>query len=116
MSLRLKAGIPLERLREFGYAPGYELAKDPKFAEFFDRCDYMLSWWHKFALDEDGGIDLADDTNPVVHGWVRDDNWRQIWFDATPCCTYHVGMDELDLVTDTVFAMTQAGVLEVCHE
>lgn len=41
------------------------------------------------------------------------------WADAGERClegTYHVGGSEMDIVTDTIYELTQAGILEVVPE
>ena len=53
MSLKLKPGIDLERLREFGFAPGSELAKQLEFEEYFEGRRYQLQRGHKFEEDPD---------------------------------------------------------------
>jgi hypothetical protein len=117
MSLAIKKEADIERLREFGFVPGEELVKRPDFAGCFCGREYQLPWWHKFRDDPDsdtGAPDLDEDGNPTVHGWV-DTRGREnlLWFDVVPCCTYHAGMSDLDLVTDTVFALTQVGIVEM---
>lgn len=117
MSLAIKKEADIERLREFGFVPGEELAKRPDFAGYFCGREYQLPWWHKFGVDPDsdtGAPDLDEDGNPTVHAWVDTrDGENLLWFDVVPCCTYHAGMSDLDLVTDTVFALTQAGIVEM---
>ena len=112
MSLRIKDNVPIGRLREFGFAPGYELAQNQMFRQEFDGAEYMLPWWHKFECDGKK-ISRNEYGTPLVHAWVDTrDGKNRLWFDAAPCCTYHVGMGELDLVTDTIFELTKAGFLE----
>ena len=107
MGLRIKDNIPIGRLREFGFAPGTELAQNPMF-----QSEYMLAWWRKFECDG-GEIRRNEDEIPMVHAWVDTrDGKNLLWFDVAPCCTYHVEMEELDMVTDTIFELTKAGLLE----
>lgn len=111
MSLKLKEGVELERLREFGFKPGIELAALAEYAELFDGREYELPWWHKFACED--GKPIIDEGIPQVHAWIDTrDGKNSLWFDAAPCCTYHISMDELDLVTDTIFALAIAGLIE----
>lgn len=119
MSLKLKSNISLEALRKFGFAPGSELAGRPEYAAIFRGCDYQLPWWHKFEMDPDNPTMpySDDDGNPLVHAWVDTrDGINLLWFDVIPCCTYHAEMDDLDIITDTIFAMTTAGLLEMAEE
>lgn len=112
MKLRVK---DIEKLRDFGFLPGSELrGKSPVYEEIFDGCEYMLPWWHKFQLDENGEpARTYDDDIPLCHAWVDTRGGENLlWFDVTPECTYHACMDELDLVTGTVFMLTEAGLLE----
>lgn len=110
MSLKIKDGISPERLREFGFVPGYELAQRSQYTEYFNEREYQLSWWHKFETDSETGAPLLDEYgNPRCQAWV-DEN--RLWFDVMPWGTYHAEMSDLDMVTDTVFALAQAGLLE----
>lgn len=115
MSLKIKTSADLERLREFGFVPGEELAHTPQFSEYFDGRGYQLPWWHKFEEDPDnpGWPNCDEDGLPLVHAWVdtRDEK-NLLWFDVVPCCTYHAGMSDLDLITDTVLNLTRAGLIE----
>ncbi len=121
MSLKLKEGVTLDRLREFGFATGFELiAQDCRYEPVFDGCRYMLPWWHKFLPDPDTGSPIMmdeDNCNPILHAWVSTDGGENsLWFDVVPCCTYHAEMQDLDLVTDTVFELAQAGLIELVKE
>ena len=120
MSLKLKEGVALEQLREFGFKPTAELiASDCRYESIFDGCRYMFPWWHLFLQDpNEGGPQVDEDSgNPILHAWVdTSDGENCLWFDAMPECTYHVGMSDLDLVTDTVFKLTQAGLVELAKE
>lgn len=110
MSLRIKDGVSLEQLREFGFVPGYELAQRSQYTEYFNEREYQLSWWHKFATDSETGAPLLDEYgNPRCQAWV-DEN--RLWFDVMPWGTYHAEMSDLDIVTDTVFALSLAGLIE----
>ena len=117
MSLAIKSGVNIEQLRAFGFTPGEELAKQSDFfSEYFDGRGYQLPWWHKFKTDPDsetGDPYFDEDGCPAIHAWVDiRDGKNLLWFDVTPCCTYHASMSELDLITDTVFALAQAGLVE----
>lgn len=115
MSLKIKTGADLERLREFGFAPGEELAQTPQFGEYFEGRGYQLPWWHKFEEDPDrpGWPNCDEDGLPLVHAWVDTrDGKNLLWFDVVPCCTYHAEMSDLDLITDTVLGLTRAGLIE----
>ena len=115
MNLKIKAGTDLEQLREFGFALGSELAERLEYANIFMGCEYQFPWWHKFEMDPDNPTmpNLDDDGLPLVHAWVDTrDGENLLWFDVVPCCTYHAEMSDLDLITNTVFALTQAGLIE----
>ena len=120
MSLKLKEGVALEQLREFGFKPTAELiASDCRYESIFDGCRYMFPWWHMFLQNPDeGGPRVDEDSgNAILHAWVDTrDGENYLRFDVMPESTYHVGMDDLDLVTDTVFKLTQAGLIELVKE
>lgn len=115
MSLKIKTGANLERLREFGFELGSALAKQPAFEEYFDGRGYQLPWWHKFEEDPDnpGFPNCDEDGLPLVHAWVDTrDGKNLLWFDVVPYCTYHAEMSDLNLITDTVLSLTRAGLIE----
>lgn len=116
MSLKIKDGVDLNELRKFGFALGHELIEmGETFEEVLDGCEYMKDWWIKFKMDPDSPeeIEMTEDGNPVCEAWV-DTRYghNHLWFDASPNCTYHVSMNELDIVTDTVFELAMAGLIE----
>ena len=120
MSLKIKDGVSLDRLREFGFAPTAELiARDFRYEPIFDGCQYMFPWWHMFLQDPDQGGPLMDEDgcNPILHAWVNtNDGKNRLWFDVVPQCTYHAGTNDLNLITDTVFKLTQAELIEIVKE
>lgn len=124
MGLRLKDGIGIEELRKYGFELGRVLGKK----DSFNRClgdighAYMDEWAHKFLMDADEpekvmftdeGFDI-----PMVHICFRLGGQydRDLYIDAAPSCTYHIGGSELDIVAETIFAMTQDGLLEVTEK
>ena len=120
MRLKLKEGVALEQLREFGFKPTAELiASDARYEPIFDGCEYMFPWWHLFLQDPDmGGPQVAEDSgNPILQAWVDTcGGQNRLWFGAMRECAYHVGMHDLDLVTDTVFKFVRAGLIELVKE
>lgn len=52
---------------------------------------------------------------PCVQISVRTEH-RDLYVDVAVEGTYHVGGSELDIVTDTIYELTQAGILEVVPE
>lgn len=120
MGLRLKEGIGIDELRKYGFELGSVLGK----RDSFNRClgsdgySYMDNWAHKFLLDEDEPEKVAFTDEefdiPMVHMCFRLDEQygRDLYIDVAPSCTYHIGGSDLDIVAETIFAMTRAGLLE----
>lgn len=119
MSLRVKAGIDLEELKKYGFKTGKE------WADAGERClegigyEYKHEWYHKFLMDADEPSKIAyiaeDYDIPCVQISVRTEH-RDLYVDVAVEGTYHVGGSELDIVTDTIYELTQAGILEVVPE
>lgn len=119
MSLRVKAGIDLEELKKYGFKTGKE------WADAGERClegigyKYKHEWYHKFLMDADEPSKIAyiaeDYDIPCVQISVRTEH-RDLYVDVAVEGTYHVGGSELDIVTDTIYELTQAGILEVVPE
>lgn len=76
----------------------------------------MDEWAHKFLMDADEPDKVAFTDEefdiPMVHIMFRLGNGNDLYIDCAPSCTYHIGGDELDIVAETIFFMTQAGLLE----
>lgn len=119
MSLRVKAGIDLEELKKYGFKTGKE------WADAGERClesigyKYQHEWYHKFLMDADEPSKIAyiaeDYDIPCVQISVRTEH-RDLYVEVAVEGTYHVGGSELDIVTDTIYELTQAGILEVVPE
>lgn len=119
MSLRVKAGIDLEELKKYGFKTGKE------WADTGERClegigyKYQHEWYHKFLMDADEPSKIAyiaeDYDIPCVQISVRTEH-RDLYVEVAVEGTYHVGGSELDIVTDTIYDLTQAGILEVVPE
>lgn len=120
MSLRVKEGIDLEVLREYGFKIGKE------WGDAGERClagigyAYQHEWYHKFLMDADEDNTkiayISDEYDiPCVQISVRTEH-RDLYVDVAVEGSYHVGGSELDIVTDTIYELTQAGILEVVPE
>ena len=119
MSLRVKAGIDLAELKKYGFKTGKE------WVDAGERClggigyKYQHEWYHKFLMDADEPSKIAyiaeDYAIPCVQISVRTEH-RDLYVDVAVEGTYHVGGSELDIVTDTIYELTQAGILEVVPE
>lgn len=119
MRLRIKDGVDLNELRKFGFRTGAELSEDEDFEEFLSGCSYMNDWWIKYQMNPDfpDKVKVTEDENPVCEAWVDTREGKNyLWFDVTPDCTYHASMDELELITETVFDLAMAGLIEKINE
>lgn len=123
MSLVLKQGVNPEVLRDFGFMLGREFFGKERWCEDGIGYEYQADWYHKFLrIDEDTGLygetgDIAytDDEFdiPMVHMSFRiGGGLNDLYIDCAPSCTYHIGGDDLDVVTDTIYDLIQAGIVE----
>lgn len=123
MGLRLKEGINPDILRKYGFHLGKEDFGKERWCGDGGGYQYQAEWYHKFlTFDEDtgeygeniGGIAYTDDEFdiPMVQISFRTDNKNDLYIDCAPSCTYHIGGDELDIITDTIFQLTQDQLLE----
>lgn len=114
LSLRVRTGVSLDELRKYGFRPGAELES---IHPYTDLC-LDSNWWyiHEFWLDEDGQPTetCEGDITPKVVCWIDTrNNENIIWFDTTPDGTYHIGMDDIMLISKVVYELTQAGLVEL---
>ena len=117
MSLKIEDGIDLEVLREYGFKTGKE------WSDAGERClegighAYQHDWYHKFLMD-------ADEDNTKI-AYVSNDydiprvqilvitECRDLYVNVAVEDGYHVGGSELDIITDTIYELTKAGILEM---
>lgn len=128
MGLRLKAGVDPEILRNFGFVQGKEMFGKERWCGDGQGYAYQAEWYHKFLrFDEDTG-EMGDFDNPdckiaytdpefdipMVHISFRigERYNNDLYIDCAPKGTYHIGGSDLDIVTNTLFKLIQAGLLE----
>lgn len=76
-----------------------------------DRAEYCKDY-----LEDSKIAYIAEDYDiPCVQISVRTEH-RDLYVEVAVEGTYHVGGSELDIVTDTIYELTQAGILEVVPE
>ena len=116
--LKIKDDVDLNELRKFGFKTGKE------WADSEERClqgggfEYMHGWWHKFLMDEEDENKIAYMSEaydiPSVQISVRTDFHRDIYVDVAIEGSYH--SSDLDVVTETIYELTKAGLLEIKKE
>lgn len=78
----------------------------------------MHGWWHKFLMDEEDENKIAYISEaydiPSVQISVRTDCHRDIYADVAIEGSYH--SSDLDVVTETIYELTKAGLLEIKKE
>lgn len=118
MRAKIKNDVDLDELRKFGFKTGRE------WADAGERClqgsgfEYMHEWWHKFLMDEEDENRIAYISEeydiPKVQISVRTNFRRDIYIDVAVEGTYHTS--ELDVVIETIYQLTQAGLLEFIED
>lgn len=116
MGIRLKKGVDPEVLRDYGFKSGKEWADSGEPCISGIGYEYKQKGYHKYMMDEEEPerIYYAEDEIPMVGIWVKENG--EFYVDCAPCCTYHIGGDELDTVTDTICDLAIAGIIEVYKE
>lgn len=118
MSLKLKEGINLQELVNYGFKTGKEWSEQGERCLKGEGYKYQHEWYHKFLMDDENPdkIMYADEDydQPIVHISIRTgDNFNNdVYIDCTPSGTYHIGGSELDIVTETLFDLINAGLLK----
>ena len=120
MGLKLKDGIDANELRKYGFKRGREFfGKERWCGESGIGYGYVADWMIKFLMDvENPELIAYTDTEfdiPMVEIAFRTDEkgWNDLYIDCAPSCTYHISGSDLDIVTDTIFELTQAGLVEI---
>ena len=116
MGIRLKENVNPEELRKFGFKLGKEWANQGERCLEGDGYAYQHEWWHKFKMEEDNPdkIEYADEEydQPTVSLCFRIGKYNDLYIDCTPSCTYHIGGSDLDIVSETIYELTMAGLIE----
>ena len=109
--------VDFEVLRNFGFKKGKE------WADAGERClegsgyKYQHEWWHKFMMDkeDDNRIAYIDDEYdiPCVQIIIRtEEHLRDVYIDVAVEGTYHIGGSDLDIFSETIMDLTEAGLIE----
>ena len=105
------------RLKEYGFKlPEEWLTSGALEGTNVNEYCMMDGCYYIYLMDGENPFKIAveDSGNPLLEGWVdtRPGEYGILWFDAIPYCTYHVGMDDLEMMMDIIYRMTKEGILE----
>lgn len=123
MGLKLKESVNPEILRDYGFHLGKEDFGKERWCGDGLGFQYQAEWYHKFLrLDEETGeynsvtgkIIYTDDELdiPMVQISFRIGKGNDLYIDCAPSGTYHIEGRDLDIITETIYDLTQAGFLE----
>lgn len=103
---RLKDGVSLDRLREYGFKLGKEYKNYQEFiCNEYEYEDYWL-----VAMDREE-VHIVEDTDVplwsihIMHNEV-------LWIDCVPDGTYHIDCLDMKVMFHTLFRMIRDGILE----
>lgn len=111
--LRIKDNVDLRLLTDYRFELGY------KFVDRGEKCicnssDYNDYW--KFSMEEDEPTKLLyaneEYEQAMVSIHIQSDMKNRVWIECVPSSSYHIEGWELDIVTDTILAMANDGILE----
>lgn len=105
--IRLKDGVSLDTLRNYGFKTGREITEDD---DVFFIDDYKYDWWFKHARKEDGSISMSDGDLPMVELCFKPDGSFEC--EIVPCYTYHCSESDVEVLLDTIEMLTKAGIIE----
>ena len=118
MVIKLKKGINLLELRNYGFKTGKEWADQGEMFLEGREYKYQHNWYHKFLMDEKNPNEIlyADEESeqPVVQISIRvGENFNNdLYIDCTPPGDNHICGSDLDIVTETIFDLVKDGLLE----
>ena len=113
--IKLKDGIDPSVLRPFGFQTKEEVNSE---CEANGTCfDVSEDGYYKFLrYDEDdpnAGQIIYDGYSYNANVCMHFRPNRKLWVEVTPIGTYHLEGRELDVVTDTIFDLVTAGIVEI---
>lgn len=111
--LKIKDGIDLRTLENYGFEVGRN------FIDRGERCicnesEHKDYWKFSMCEDEPENVLYADDDfdQAMVSIQVQSSANNRLLIECVPSGTYHISMDELDVITDTLYDMILDGVVE----
>ena len=126
MGIRLKDGVNPEELRKFGFKKGSEFFGKERWCGDGVGYGYQEEWYHKFLTEDEETGEYSDSIGKIAYTdeeydipmvqisfRIGDNNRNDLYIDCAPSCTYHIGGSDLDIVAETVFNLTQAGLIEI---
>lgn len=114
--LKLKDNVDFSVLRDFGFRTGEEINEEDS---IFYVDDYNTEDWFKFLRydedDEDSVGEIIYDANSNVAevSMSFSPSNRKLFIEIAPISSYHVECHDLDVVTDTIFQLVKADIVEV---
>lgn len=110
MTISLKKGVDPEILRDYGFKTGKEwgaLGVGGLSGEGYEYCE---NWFYKLKLRSADRADLTSEGEPRVSLCVRNDG--TFYAECIPEYSYHVSGSELSVITDAIFDLATAGLIE----
>lgn len=113
--IKLKDGIDPSVLKSFGFQTREEVNSE---CEANNTCfNVSEDGYYKFLrYDEDdpnAGQIIYDSYNYIANVCMHFMTDRRLWIEVAPIATYHLEGKELDVVTDTIFNLVTAGIVEI---
>lgn len=108
MYFKIKDGVDLSVLRNFGFELGSVINEKYPGAKIIGAPGYLDNWW--VIIDEP--VKTIDETPAIeVRGWVNTSypNSIVLYRCVDP---RNISVRDVELITDLVFQLTQAGLLE----
>lgn len=126
MGIRLKNDVNPEELRKFGFVQGKECFGKERWCGNGIGYEYQGEWYHKFLTQDPETFEYGDNFEriaytdseydiPMVHITFRTGKKcnNDLYIDCAPSGTYHIGGSDLDIISETIFKLTQAGLVEI---
>lgn len=110
MTLLLKKEINPEILRDYGFKTGKEWGALGVKGISGEGYEYCENWFYKLKLRPTDRADVTSEGEPRVSLCVRND--RSFYAECIPEYSYHVSGSELSTITDTIFDLVTAGLIE----
>lgn len=126
MGIRLKDGVNPEELRKFGFKKGSEFFGKERWCGDGVGYGYQAEWYHKFLTEDEETGEYSDSIGKIAYTdeeydipmvqisfRIGDNNRNDLYIDCAPSYTYHIGGSDLDIVAETIYKLTQAGLIEI---
>ena len=115
--LKIKKEVDLNVLKKYGFELGINFVNRGETC-ICNKSDYQDYWKFSMQEDEPEKVLYADEEfdQAAVSIHIQSDFENRLWIECVPSSSYHIEGWDLDIISDTLLAMANDGIIEVVKD